>query len=68
MITTVGTAVAVFAGTNIDDILVLTVLFLASVSDGQLRPWQIVAGQYLGFLTLVTISALAALGLVIVPD
>ena len=45
----------------------LTVLFLAS-SRGKPRPWQIVAGQYLGFITLVVISVIAALGLTIVPD
>nr|WP_211161184.1 cadmium resistance transporter [Microcella alkalica] len=56
-----------FAATNIDDIVVLTVLFLASTRGGP-RPWQIVLGQYLGFSTLVAISVVAALGLTIVPD
>jgi len=64
---TILAAVAMFAATNIDDIVVLTVLFVASTS-GRPRPWQIVAGQYLGFVTLVAISVIAALGLVIVPD
>ncbi|AII11243.1 cadmium resistance transporter [Rhodococcus opacus] len=67
MIGTVLAAVAMFAGTNVDDIVVLTVLFVAS-TQGQPRPWQIVAGQYLGFSALVAISVIAALGLVIVPD
>ncbi len=67
MISTILTAVGMFAATNIDDIVVLTVLFLASTRGGP-RPWQIVLGQYLGFTTLVAVSVLAALGLTIVPD
>lgn len=67
MLTTVGSAIGLFAATNIDDIVVLTVLFLAS-RNGSPRPWQIVGGQYLGFITLVAISVVAALGLTIVPD
>ena len=67
MLATIGSAIGLFAATNIDDIVVLTVLFLAS-SRGKPRPWQIVAGQYLGFITLVVISVIAALGLTIVPD
>ncbi len=67
MLATIGSAIGLFAATNIDDIVVLTVLFLAS-SRGKPRPWQIVAGQYFGFITLVVISVIAALGLTIVPD
>jgi cadmium resistance transport/sequestration family protein len=67
MLSTILTAVGLFAATNIDDIVVLTVLFLAS-TRGRPRPWQIVTGQYLGFITLVIISVIAALGLTIVPD
>jgi cadmium resistance transport/sequestration family protein len=68
VIGTVLAAVAMFAGTNVDDIVVLTVLFVASSTGGRPRPSQIVAGQYLGFSALVAISVIAALGLVIVPD
>ena len=68
MITTIAAAVAMFAGTNIDDIVVLTVLLVASASQGRPRAWQIVAGQYAGLITLVAISVVAALGLVIVPE
>ena len=68
MIGTIAAAVAMFAGTNIDDIVVLTVLFVASASQGRPRAWQIVAGQYAGLITLVAISVVAALGLVIVPE
>ena len=65
---TIGTAVAVFAGTNIDDIIVLTVLFLSARASGRPRPWQIWSGQYVGIGLLVVASAVAALGLTLVPD
>ncbi|MEU4834071.1 cadmium resistance transporter [Streptosporangium sp. NPDC023615] len=68
MIQTIGTAVVVFAGTNVDDLVILTVLFLASRAGGVPRPGQIVAGQYAGIATLVAVSAAVALGLAVVPD
>lgn len=67
MIETIATAVGLFAATNIDDIVVLAVLFLAS-TRGALPGWKVVAGQYLGFVALVGISVVAAAGLTIVPD
>jgi cadmium resistance protein CadD (predicted permease) len=65
---TVAAAAGVFAGTNVDDLLVLTVLFLAARASGRPRRWQIWAGQYAGIGVLVGVSVLAALGLTIVPD
>jgi cadmium resistance protein CadD (predicted permease) len=65
---TVATAAGVFAGTNVDDLLVLTVLFLSGRAVGKPRPWQVWAGQYAGIGVLVAVSAVAALGLTIVPD
>ncbi|TDX74883.1 cadmium resistance transport/sequestration family protein [Rathayibacter sp. PhB151] len=67
MIGTTVAAIGLFAATNIDDIVVLTVLFLAS-TRGSLRGWKVVVGQYLGFATLVAISVVAAAGLTIIPD
>jgi cadmium resistance protein CadD (predicted permease) len=61
-------AVVVFAGTNLDDVIVLTVLFLSSRAKGKPRPWQIWAGQYVGMGLLVVLSAGAALGFSVVPD
>ena len=43
-------------------------LFLAARGTGQPRPWQIWAGQYAGIGILVLLSAVAALGLTVVPD
>jgi cadmium resistance transport/sequestration family protein len=65
---TVGAAVGVFAGTNVDDLIVLTVLFLSARASGVPRAWQVWTGQYAGIAVLVAVSALAALGLTLVPD
>jgi cadmium resistance protein CadD (predicted permease) len=65
---TAAVAVGVFAGTNIDDLMVLTVLFLSARATSKPQPWQIWAGQYTGIGVLVAVSAVAALGLTIVPD
>ncbi|WP_125609814.1 cadmium resistance transporter [Specibacter cremeus] len=67
MLSTIAGAAGMFAGTNIDDIIVLTTLFLAS-AGGSPRPWHIVLGQYLGFSALIGLSVVAALGLAIIPD
>ncbi len=62
---TVLTAVVAFASTNIDDIFVLMLFY------GQLSPTfrrrHVVAGQYLGFLALVAISALGYFGTLVIP-
>ncbi|MFD0852540.1 cadmium resistance transporter, partial [Actinomadura adrarensis] len=55
---TLSAAVAMFVGTNIDDIIILTVLFLASRSSGRPKVWQIWAGQYVGVAALVAVSVL----------
>jgi cadmium resistance transport/sequestration family protein len=65
---TLGAAVALFAGTNVDDLIVLTVLFLGSRAAGRPRRWEIWAGQYAGIAALVAASALVAAGLAVVPD
>ena len=57
-----------FAGTNVDDLIVLTVLFLSSRATGKPARWQIWVGQYAGIGALVAVAALGALGLAIVPD
>lgn len=60
-------AAGIFIGTNVDDLIVLTVLFLSARAAGQ-PPWRIWAGQYLGIGVLAGVSLLAALGLTLVPD
>jgi cadmium resistance protein CadD (predicted permease) len=61
------TAAVLFAATNIDDIVVLTVLSISSRATGQPRPWHIWAGQYAGLAVLVGASLAAAAGLALVP-
>ncbi len=71
MVGTIGTvagAAGIFASTDVDDLVVLTVLFLTARASGRPRPGQIWAGQYLGIAALVAVSAAAALGLTLVPD
>ena len=63
----VATAVGVFIGSNIDDLIVLVVLFLAARS-GKLPASRVVAGQYLGYGLLVAGSIVIALGLAAVPQ
>lgn len=65
---TLATAVGLFAGTNLDDIVVLAVLFVSSRAGGVPQPWQIWAGQSAGFAVLLVVSVIAALGLTVVPD
>jgi cadmium resistance protein CadD (predicted permease) len=62
-----GTGLGVFAGTNIDDLLVLTVLFV-SARAGRPRRWEIVTGQVLGFTALLAASVAIAVGLGAVPE
>jgi cadmium resistance protein CadD (predicted permease) len=59
------TAVATFAATNVDDIVLLMLWFSQRGPD--LRGEQIVAGQYLGFVALVALSLLGFLGALVVP-
>ena len=61
------TAVVLFAATNIDDIVMLTVLSITSRAEGHPRRWQIWAGQYAGFAVLVGVSLAAGAGLALVP-
>jgi cadmium resistance protein CadD (predicted permease) len=61
-------AVALFAGTNVDDLIVLALLSAASRAGGRPRGWEIWAGQYLGFGVLVGVSLAAGRGLSLLPD
>ncbi|MEU8171071.1 cadmium resistance transporter [Micromonospora sp. NPDC049004] len=65
---TAAGAAVVFAATDIDDIVILTLFFVAARTTGRPRTWQIVAGQYLGIGALALASAVVAAGLLVVPD
>lgn len=64
---TIATAAGMFAGTNIDDAVVLTVLNISARSTGAPKRWEIWAGQYIGIGLMVVVSGIAALGLSFVP-
>ncbi|WFE52818.1 hypothetical protein [Micromonospora sp. WMMD1155] len=52
LFSTAAGAAVVFAATDIDDIVTLTLFFVAARTTGRPRPWQIVAGQYVGIAAL----------------
>ena len=62
-----ATAVALFAATNVDDLVVLALLSATSRAAGRPRRWEIWAGQYLGFAVLVGLSLAAGRGLSLLP-
>jgi cadmium resistance protein CadD (predicted permease) len=62
-----ATAVALFAATNVDDLVVLALLSATSRAAGRPRRWEIWAGQYLGFAVLVGLSLAAGRGLSLIP-
>jgi cadmium resistance protein CadD (predicted permease) len=64
----IGTAAALFAGTNIDDVVVLALLSASSRAAGRPRRWHIWAGQYAGFAVLVGLSLAAGRGLALIPE
>jgi cadmium resistance protein CadD (predicted permease) len=63
----VGQAAAMFAATNIDDMVVLTVFFgrNGGKRSGTL---SVVAGQYVGFIGILAVSVLGALGASLLPE
>ena len=65
---TVAATAALFAGTNVDDMVVLAVLSGSSRATGRPRRWEIWAGQYVGIAVLVAVSMAAGRGLTLIPD
>jgi cadmium resistance protein CadD (predicted permease) len=63
----IAAAAALFAGTNVDDIVMLALLSAASRATGRPRRWQLWAGQYAGFAVLVGVSLAAGRGLDLIP-
>jgi cadmium resistance protein CadD (predicted permease) len=62
-----ATAVALFAGTNVDDLVVLALLNAAALTASRPRRWEIWVGQYLGFAVLVGLALAAGRGLSLLP-
>jgi cadmium resistance transporter len=62
-----GQAAVMFAVTNIDDIVVLAVFFGRAV-DERAGATRVIVGQYLGFVGILTVSVLGALGANLLPE
>lgn len=65
LLTAFSTGLTTFAATNMDDLIMLLMLF--SQMNAGLRRWQIVAGQYLGFGALVLASLPGFFGSLVFP-
>ena len=65
MITAISTAIAAFIATNLDDILILTILF--TQVNKLFRRRHIVIGQYLGFILLILASLTGFFGSFLIP-
>jgi cadmium resistance protein CadD (predicted permease) len=62
------TAGVLWTSTNVDNLVVLTVLFSQSAQCGSPRTSQVVIGQYVGSVIIIVVSVVAAAGLLVVPD
>jgi cadmium resistance protein CadD (predicted permease) len=63
LLSTLAIAIAAFASTNIDDLLLLSSLFV----DTEFQALSVIVGQFLGMSLLVLISILAALFTITIP-
>lgn len=63
----VGSAAGMFAVTNIDDMLVLAVFF-GQAAGRRSAAVRVVAGQCLGFVAILAVSVLGALGAGLLPE
>ncbi len=66
LITAITTGITAFSATNIDDIVILTLLF--SQVNKRFRSSHIIAGQYLGFTALIAASLPGFFGGLIIPQ
>jgi len=63
-----ATVAVAFAGTTIDDLVILAALFTARRTGAGPPARVIIAGQYAGFAAILAVALAAAAGLQIVPD
>jgi cadmium resistance protein CadD (predicted permease) len=63
----IAAAVVLFAGTNVDDIVMLSLLSAASRATGRPRRWEIWTGQFAGFAVVAGVSLAAGRGLDLIP-
>lgn len=64
----VATVAALFAGTNVDDMVIISLLSAYARQGRPPKHWQIWAGQYVGFGVLIGASVLLGRGLALAPE
>jgi len=64
----VGTVAALFAGTNVDDMVIISLLSASARAGRPPKHWQIWAGQYVGFAVLIGASLLLGRALSLAPE
>jgi cadmium resistance protein CadD (predicted permease) len=64
----VATVVALFAGTNVDDMVIISLLSAYARAGRRPKHWQIWAGQYVGFGVLIGASLALGRGLALAPE
>jgi cadmium resistance protein CadD (predicted permease) len=63
-----ATAAVAFAGTTIDDLVILAALFVVRRTAGSPSARVIIAGQYAGTVAILAVALAAAEGLQVVPE
>ncbi len=63
----IGQAIGLFAATNLDDLLVLS-LFFAHGAGHRHSALRIVVGQYLGFIAILAVALTASAGAALLPE
>jgi cadmium resistance protein CadD (predicted permease) len=64
----IGTVTALFAGTNVDDMVIISLLSASARAGRPPKHWQIWAGQYVGFAVLIGGALLLGRGLALAPQ
>jgi cadmium resistance protein CadD (predicted permease) len=64
----VGAVAALFAGTNVDDMVIISLLSASARAGRPPKHWQIWAGQYVGFAVLIGASLLLGRALALAPE
>jgi cadmium resistance protein CadD (predicted permease) len=64
----VATIAALFAGTNVDDMVIISLLSASARAGRPPKDWQIWAGQYVGFGVLIGASLALGRGLALAPE
>ena len=64
----VATVAVLFAGTNIDDMVIISLLSASARAGRPPKHWQIWAGQYVGFVVLIGASLVLGRSLALAPE